>query len=228
MYPVLFSIGRFSVHAYGFFLAVGFVFGLLRVYYIAPKYNLDKDKVVDLCVYILLAGIVGSRLLYVLANLDKYTLKEAFAIWNGGLSFHGGIIVGIAVGIIYAKVRKLNFWTVLDILSPSVCIGYGFTRIGCFLNGCCFGIESSMPWAVKMSTPEGVCLCEPVQLYACAVSFLMFFILTKFEFKQKKPGYVFVWYLIFYGIYRFFIEFLRHHIAEDYIIFNISGGQVLS
>lgn len=228
MHSAIFTVGHFTVHAYGLFLAIGFIFGLLRVSKIAPKYGFDKDRVVDLCIYILIAGVVGSRTLYVLANLHEYTFKDALCIWNGGLSFHGGILFGVIVGIIYAKVRKMNFWTVLDILSPSVCIGYGFTRIGCFLNGCCYGIESHNPWAVKMMTDEGVKLCEPVQIYSCIISFVMFFVLCKFEFKKDKPGYVFTWYMILYGIYRFLIEFLRHHIASDYIIGFVSGGQILS
>lgn len=228
MYSELFSVGSLTVHAYGLFLAVGFVFGLLRVSRVAPKYGIDRNSATDLCIYILIAGIVGSRLLYVLANYKSYTLKDALSIWNGGLSFHGGIIFGIIAGIVYAKCKKMDFWNVLDILSPSVCIGYGFTRIGCFLNGCCYGIESHNPWAVKMITDHGTVMCEPVQLYACFISFLMFFILTAFEFRSEKSGYVFSVYMVLYGIYRFLIEFIRHHVPEDYILPHISGGQVLS
>ena len=228
MYPDLFHIGNLNVHAYGFFLAIGFIFGIFRMIKIAPKYNIEKNDVIDLGIYMLIAGIVGSRLLYVLTNLSSYTLGEAFCLWKGGLSFHGAIIAGLLVGYIYSKIKKIHILTLLDLICPSVCIGYGFTRIGCFLNGCCYGIDSSMPWACSMFTDHGITTCEPVQLYACAISFLMFFILTKFEFKKDKPGYVFTWYLILYGIYRYLIEFIRHHIASDYIFPYVTGGQLLS
>lgn len=226
MFPNLLHFGKFSVHAYGLCLAIGFLLGMLRMVKVSEKYGINKDYIYDLGIFILLAGVIGSRLLYVLCNIHEYTLKSAFSVWEGGLSFQGGIILGIIVGWIYAYFRKLNMWTVLDILCPSVCIGYAVTRIGCFLNGCCYGIESSMPWAVPMC--DSKVMCEPVQLYSCAISFLMFFLLTKFEFKSKKPGLVFNMYLIFYGVYRFFIEFIRHHIASDYLFWNLSGGQVMA
>ena len=228
MYPDIFHIGKLTVHAYGFFLAIGFMIGMFRMIKIAPKYNIEKNDIIDLGVCMLIAGIVGARLLYVLTNLSFYTTLEAFSLWKGGLSFHGAVLSGVLVGLIFSKIKKISFFTILDIVSPSVCIGYGFTRIGCFLNGCCYGIDSSAPWAVNMLTDHGITTCEPVQLYSCLISFLLFFILTKFEFKKDKPGYVFTWYLIFYGIYRYLIEFIRHHVASDYIIPYVTGGQVLS
>ena len=228
MYPDLFHIGSLTVHAYGFFLAIGFIFGIFRMVKIAPKYNIQKNDVIDLGIYMLIAGIVGARLLYVLTNISSYTFKEAFSLWKGGLSFHGAIVAGVLVGFIFSKIKKIHILTLFDLIVPSVCIGYGFTRIGCFLNGCCYGIDSSMPWACKMWTDHGVTTCEPVQLYACAISFLMFWALTKFEFKKDKPGYVFTWYLILYGIYRYLIEFIRHHVESDYILPYVSGGQLLS
>ncbi|MBQ7258190.1 MAG: prolipoprotein diacylglyceryl transferase [Abditibacteriota bacterium] len=228
MHADLFHIGNLTVHAYGFFLAIGFIVGMYRMIKIAPKYNIDKNTLIDLGIYFLIAGIVGSRLLYVLTNLSSYTLGEAFCLWKGGLSFHGAIVAGVLVGLIFSKIKKINFLTILDIVCPSVCIGYGFTRIGCFLNGCCYGIDSSMPWACNMLTDHGISPCEPVQLYACVISFIMFWTLTKFEFKKDKPGYVFTWYLIFYGFYRYLIEFIRHHVAGDYIFPYVTGGQLLS
>ena len=128
-------------------------------------------------IYILIAGIIGARLLYVLTNLSKYTLVNSLSIWKGGLSFQGSVVAGIIVAYFYAKSKKMNLWSVLDILCPSVCIGYAFTRIGCFLNGCCYGIESNFPWACKMITDDGIKLCEPVQLYSCVISFIIFYIL---------------------------------------------------
>ena len=228
MHSTLFEIFGLPVRSYGFFLAIGFLLGLWRMKKIAPKYEFSYNAITDLAIYSLIAGVLGSRLLYVLSNLSSYSFKDVFAFWNGGLSFHGGIIAGIITAYIFARKNKYNFFNVLDILVPSVCIGYAFTRIGCFLNGCCYGVPSHMPWAVKMLTPHGLEMCQPVQLYASFISIVMFFILRSLEFKNPIPGFVFTWYILLYGLYRFGIEYLRYHESSDYVFTNITGGQVLS
>lgn len=228
MYPILFTIFGFPVHSFGLMVAIGFGVGAWRMLKIAPRYNISSDRAFDFIFTSLIAGIIGSRLLYVIINHSDYTLKTMFQVWNGGLSFHGGLILGIIAGWIFAKIYKLNFLTLLDMLAPTVCIGYAFGRIGCFLNGCCYGIETTSCIGIPMQTDSGIIMAEPTQLYSVLAGITMFLILRKLEFTNKKVGFIFVNYILMYGLYRFIIEFFRYHMPKDYILKFITQGQFIS
>jgi phosphatidylglycerol:prolipoprotein diacylglycerol transferase len=210
MFPVLFSIGNFSVYAYGVFLALAFAIGVFGLARDARKKNLSEENLIDMSLWIMAAAVIGSRLLYILLELPYYLANplEVFAVRSGGLSFHGGLAGGIIAGLWYTRRHKMPQGVVADLVAPYLALGYGLVRIGCLLNGCCYGRKTDLPWALPAayldSTPR-----HPTQLYAFFAGLLIFAILL---YRKKRIGFngqLFLEFIIYYSIYRFLIEFLR-------------------
>ena len=229
MHSTLFTIFSIPIRAYGLMMVVGFTLGLVRAVRVAKKRQLNPDRVYDLALIVLLSGVIGSRLVYILLNLDTEKFSDFFAVWNGGLSFHGGVIFAVVAAFIYAKRTKLAFMTYADLLAPSAAIGYAFTRIGCFLNGCCYGCPTNLPWGVRFLedgtlTPPS----HPTQIYACIANLLIFFLLTRLEKQNRAPGYIFVSYLGLYGVYRFLVEYLRKGYSAQVWLLGLTQAQWVS
>jgi phosphatidylglycerol:prolipoprotein diacylglycerol transferase len=217
MYPVLFKIGPVSIHAYGFMIALAFLGGILISLYYAKKEGIRGEIILDLAIYIIFAGIVGARLLYVAAQWDLYkdNLLEIIMVQKGGLIFLGGFILAVLVVVWYAATKGIPLLKLLDVLGPGTALGYSIARIGCFLNGCCFGLPTKVPWAVVF--PPGALAhsyfpgepIHPTQLYSFASMLLAFIIVVMLYRHKKFDGYIFFWWIILYSIYRFLIEFMR-------------------
>lgn len=210
MYPVLFEVGGFSVYAYGAMLAVAFAVGVFGLTREGKKVGLPEEKLLDMTIWIMVAAIVGSRLLYILLELPRYLANPiaVFQLRSGGLSFHGGLIAGIAVGLWYAKRHKLPQGKVADLVAPFLMLGYGIVRIGCLLNGCCFGRPSSASWALPSAYIDQT-LRHPTQLYAFVASMIIFAILLWRKNKIRFHGQLFLEFIMLYSIYRFIIEHFR-------------------
>lgn len=215
MHPVLFHIGKLHVYSYGLMIAIGIVVGLFLARRQAVREGINPDKIVDIAFYILLAALIGSRLLFVLTNFGEYFADpiKILKIWEGGLVFYGGLIPAVAIGIWYIKRLGLPLWQVTDIFAPSVAIGHAFGRIGCFLAGCCYGMPSSLPWAVTFTdprslAPQGIPL-HPTQLYSSLGLFATFAFLIWLRKRKTFPGELLWSYILVYSIVRFFMEFLR-------------------
>lgn len=215
MYPTLFHIGGFAVHTYGVFIAIGFLFALSLAVREAGRVGEDPEKIVDLSLYILIAAIVGSRLLYVAINwrIFREDPLEVFRIWNGGLVFYGGLIVAFLVVMWYLKKHRLNVWKTADILAPSLALGQAIGRIGCFFAGCCYGKACHHWWCVTFTHPEslapkGVPL-HPTQLYSSFNAFLVFLVLIGLRRRKKFEGELCWIYILVYSITRSIIEFFR-------------------
>ena len=153
MYPVLFHFGNFKIYAYGFFVSLGFVVGLVFAAVNARKEEIPFERVVDLFFYSVSSAIVGSRVLFVLINFDSYreNLLQIFRIWEGGLVFYGGLTLAAGVSIGYMRWHQLPIWKLADLFSPPIALGLFLGRIGCFLAGCCYGKETSLPggWSLR-------------------------------------------------------------------------------
>lgn len=210
MYPVLFSIGGFSVFAYGVFLAIAFAVGVYGLTREAKRVNLPEEKFLDMSIWIMVAAIVGARLLYILIELPTYLAAPLtiFSVRSGGLSFHGGLIAGIIVGLGYTRRHHLPQGKVADLVAPYLALGYAIVRIGCLLNGCCFGRQTAVPWALPAayldSTPR-----HPTQLYAFVAGLLIFVILMWRRNKIHFHGQLFLEFIMLYSIYRFVVEQFR-------------------
>lgn len=236
MHPVLIKLGPFTIHTYGFLVAMGFLIGIAFAIKHAKEYNIPKDTIVDIGFYILFSAIVGSRLFFVLIKLD-YFIKNPisiFKIWEGGLVFYGGVLVAVPVAVWYAKKHSLNVLKIADIFAPSIAIGHSIGRLGCFSAGCCYGKESnSIPWAVVFNDPHsiapiGVPL-HPTQIYESIGEFLNFVILFFFLRKKKSfDGQLLLTYLILYSMLRFIVEFFRGDADRGMIVSGLSIPQGIS
>lgn len=210
MYPVLFRIGNFSIFSYGVLLALAFAVGAFGLSREGKKAGLPEDKLLDMTMWILVAAIVGSRLLYILIELPTYLADplSIFHVRSGGLSFHGGLIAGIATGLWYTRRHRLPQGKVADMVAPYLALGYAIVRIGCLLNGCCFGRPSTLPWALPSAYVDTT-LRHPTQLYAFLAGLLIFAVLRWRRGKTRFHGQLFLEFIMLYSVYRFIVEHFR-------------------
>lgn len=210
MRPILFQIWRIPVFSYGFLLACAFVIGTVLGVREARRRGINPDKVIDLALYVCIAGIIGSRVLFVLLDIPTY-FQDPIKIINlrdGGLSFQGGLASAILIGIWFCRREKINPWVMADIAAPLIPLGYALVRIGCLLNGCCYGLPTDLPWALAARAGDQT-LRHPTQLYAAVLSLVIFAILVRLRNHRKFPGYLMFLYVGLYSISRFIVEIFR-------------------
>jgi len=217
MYPILFQFGNFHIYAYGFFIVVGFAVATVLAFLKIRKSNIriSLEHATDLLFYTILSAFLGSRILFVLINFDTYRQHplQIFKIWEGGLVFYGGLIPAAMVAFGYMKWRRLPVWKLADLISPLIALGLSFGRIGCFFAGCCYGRETSLPWAIVFKNPDSLARLNvplhPTQLYDAANGLAIFFFLNWLSRKKTFDGQIFWLFLFLYSITRFFIEIFR-------------------
>lgn len=243
MHPVLIKLGLFNIYSFGFMLAVSFLVGIYIASRRARRFGVDPQHVLDLSVYIIIAGVIGSRLLYVVFHLEEYhNLLDIFALWQGGATLYGGFLLAIFASYVFTKKRGLDYLLITDIIAPSLAFGIMLTRIGCFLSGCCFGKPTNAPWGVvfppesaagayarRLSEVPGQALhLHPTQLYASFFGFVTLVILLASEPKLKKRGATFGALLILYGIFRFTLDFFRYYETNMIVFGGLTLNQVIS
>lgn len=235
MYPVLFKLGPFAVHAYGFMLAVGFLVGIFIIIHFAKKENIREEHVLELSIYGIIAAIVGSRLMYVIGEWQQYkeNLLEIFMVQKGGLAFLGGLLLGFLVVGIAARRRGIPFLKLMDVCAPGASVGYAIARVGCFLNGCCFGHPAEVPWGVRFPFGSlahahyGSAAIHPTQIYALLALLAIFIIVVMLWRKKSYDGQIFIWWLCLYAVYRFNVEFFRYCPDEFYWL-GLNPGQIIA
>jgi phosphatidylglycerol:prolipoprotein diacylglycerol transferase len=152
MLPTLFKIGPIPIHSYGLMMAIGFLTALYLARRDAPRFGLDPDRLSDMAFWLLLLGLSGTRVLYIIMFRHEFSWTqpvEWIAIWKGGLVFQGAIPPALAVLYYYARRYNMGFWNLLDVVAPYAALGHAIGRIGCFLNGCCYGQRTDLPWGVS-------------------------------------------------------------------------------
>ena len=217
MHPILFQFGSITIYAYGFFIVLGFVTAVVLAGLKIRKSNIgiSFENIVDLFFYTVLSAFIGARLLFVLINFDAYRQHpmQIFKIWEGGLVFYGGLILAVIVSFGYLRWRRLPIWKLADLISPLIALGLSFGRMGCFLAGCCYGSETSLPWAVVFKNPDSSARLNvplhPTQLYDAVNGLALFFFLNWMEKRKSFEGQIFWLFLFLYSVTRFFIEFYR-------------------
>ncbi|MHB0912261.1 MAG: prolipoprotein diacylglyceryl transferase [Armatimonadota bacterium] len=219
MYSTLFHIGPVPIRSYGLMLCIALVLGVIRTARAAKKTAVRPEQVADIGIWCVLAGVVGAHLVSIVLSLPNYNPWE-----DGvrGLSFHGGLAGGLIAALIYTRKNKLSFLAVADLLSPALALGYAIVRIGCFLNGCCYGVPTNLPWGVSFGDVSR----HPTQIYAFAINLGIFAILTRIRPTYK--GRVFGWYLLMYSVYRFDIEFLRKGATAEVLALGLTEAQWVS
>lgn len=207
-------MGHFIVHSYGAMLMLGFIGGIYTATRLGIRRRIPAERIMDLGLLVLVAAIIGARLAYILIDRSTHAetiinVKEILANGLGGLSFYGGLIGGVLVSIVYVRVTKVNFWRLGDALAPGLALGYGITRIGCFLNGCCYGKPCALPWAMKFPGLPGPV--HPTQLYASLMGFAMFGILLWLSRGNslRRAGRLLMVFLMMEGVERIVMEIFR-------------------
>lgn len=282
-------LGHLDLPAYFVMLSLSFIVGALMTRREAPRLGLDRERVLDLDIYIVIAAIVGARLLHVIADghfhdyvnlcVDNFKVRATeakvsfcnassecgwdyvcnvaahtchpprdcfavFEVWRGGLTFYGGFILATGFGLYFARKHRMGVWKVADLCAPWIAFGLALTRVGCFLNGCCFGKVSSAPWAVSfpVGSPswqaqhdahliaDGAAALpvHPTQIYLALLNFATFLILYLAVKPRKRfDGQVFAWLLILKGVFRSFVEIWRDDDRGVFFGF-LSTSQIIS
>jgi phosphatidylglycerol---prolipoprotein diacylglyceryl transferase len=296
MKPVLFDfgfslplLGPVNFPAYFTMLTLSFAIGMWMTWREAPRLGMDRERVLDLDLWLVVWAVIGARLLHVIADghfqeyvdlcVDNFKVKATEArvlkcfsdaqcgfeyvcnmatntchpprdclavlkVWRGGLAYYGGFIFAAGFGLYYARKHKLGMWKMADLAAPWIALGLALTRIGCFLNGCCFGKLCDLPWGVHF--PHGSAVHEaqveahaisagasalpvhPTQLYLAGLNLLTFFLLYVFFRRRKRfDGTLFAWLLICKGVFRSLVEIWRDD--DRGVLFGwLSTSQLLS
>lgn len=240
--PIVFDIGGFALHYYGVIMFIAIVFALFVICFVARRYHKDVDTEVllDVLPFVILAAILGARVYYVIMDFSYYSehLQEIPAIWNGGMSIHGGILGGIISGFAIAKVKKISFLKYADVVSYGLILGQAIGRFGNYFNCEAFGKPCSIP-LLKLFIPlshrpdgfEHFEYFHPTFLYESIwdlfVFFVLFFVVRRIVTSNNLAnGTIFCSYLILYSIGRFFIEWCRLDSVKD--LFGLPIAQIVS
>ena len=228
MHPILFQIGSYEVPSYGVALTLAFALGIWVARRRAAALGIDEDRVLDVCMLILVTSIIGARLLWVATHVDQF--QPPHGAWSDALNpFRGGSYVGFAGlsvlgGAVLATFSALAFlrWRGMpvlktaDVLAPSVALGEGITRIGCLLNGCCFGLPCTAWYCLRFpgGAPADVAFhseaVHATQLYSSAAGFGFFVLLSLLLRRPPFDGAVFGAFLVLEGIERLLLDLVRH------------------
>ncbi len=247
MHPTLFKIGPITLHSYGLMITIAFIVAIWLAARRARAAKLGDHFALDISFILIIVSLASARLTYVVLHWDEFAeypldiispVQHTGTIGIAGLVLLGGVIGGIIATIIYVRVKKLPLFLVLDVLVPSLAIGIAVGRIGCFLNGCCFGMPTDLPWgcvfpresfagSVYPHTPI-----HPTQLYAMGLMILIFVGLLYFDRRPHPQGQTFALFLIAYGVARFWVEGLRWYEPEMIVgvvgPIRVTGSRVVS
>lgn len=215
MYPDIVSIGPLTIHTYGLFVALGFASAILLTVWLGSGEGVPPQRVMDIAFMGIVWAIIGSRVFYVLLNLEYYRQHplDMFKLWQGGLVFSGGLVVAVLALIWYLKRRRMPVLSTADLMAPGLALGQGIGRIGCFFAGCCYGRPSDIPWAVVFTHPNSLAPLytpiHPTQAYAALGGIVLFGILMILRKRRAFHGQVFIWYLILHSTLRLLEERFR-------------------
>jgi phosphatidylglycerol---prolipoprotein diacylglyceryl transferase len=235
MHPTIVEIGPLALHSYGFLLAVSFFAGIWLAARRAPRRGLSVEMVYDTSLVIVFAAILGARLMYVLFHREEIrSFIDVIAVWRGGLTMYGGVIAAMISAWLYLRRRETPFLRMADVMAPSLGFGLMLTRIGCFLNGCCYGKPTDMPWGLALPAETfggrlfGESPLHPTQLYSSLEGLGILILLLLYDRRPRREGQVFALYLVLSGIGRFTLDFFRYYEANVYVAGPLTVNQLIS
>jgi phosphatidylglycerol:prolipoprotein diacylglycerol transferase len=232
MRQVLYTIpifGGLSIFGYGAMLVLAFLSSTWLAWWRARREGLDPEVIMDMAFWVFLLGMVGARLFYCIEywGTEIKNIWEVLQYWKGGIVFYGGLIGSVLAFFVYRRAHPFPLRPYMDVLAPSIAIGIMFGRLGCFLNGCCFGRICQLPWAVSFPRlsppwwhhyrflgliPESAArslAIHPTQIYFAIDGLLLLLLLSAFYPLRRRDGEVMGLLMVTYPISRFLIEFLR-------------------
>ena len=226
--PILLKLGPLEVRYYGLAYVLGFLFVYFVLNYLSKKnkFPLSKDELLDFLSYLIIGILIFARLFYVLfynfSYYSSYPLK-IFSIWEGGLSFHGGLIGAILVTVWYCRKNKIDFYDLADYVVIPLGIGLFLGRIGNFINGELYGRITDVSWAVKFQGVDG--FRHPSQLYEAGKNLMIFFVQWSIKDKSLPKGFRFWLFVVMYSSMRFAVEFFREPDYQIGFIYGLTLGQ---
>jgi len=225
MHPIICKLGPLTIYSYGLMLALAFAATVFLLSREAKNQGVNQELIFNLSFIILISGIIGARLLYVLSNLGFYLENpgEIFMLTHGGLSWFGGLILGTFVCMVYLKRKKQKIYKIFDMFAPYLALAQAIGRVGCFLNGCCFGKES-LRFGLYFPIHNKILI--PTQLYSSLALLLIYIILRMKQSREHSRGEIFYFYIFLYSLWRFFIEFFRND--SQIFIYGLTLFQVIS
>ena len=237
MYPELFSIGPITIYSYGVLLAASYLLGLWLAMRRAKQWGLDPTRVLDLGIYIIIAALIGAKLLLLIVDFDQFSSspQDLLSLARSGGVFYGGLILAVVVAFWYIAHHRLPFWTTCDVFAPGIALGHVTGRLGCLAAGCCYGKPADVAWAItftnplaaaNVGTPLGIPL-HPTQIYEAGAELLILVILLATERHGRRfPGRTFWLYMLLYAISRYVVEIYRGDPRGE--LFGISTSQFIS
>ena len=242
MYPELFRIGNFPVNTYGVLLALAFLAALLVAARLGARDGLPRDRLFDLGLWLLLAAIVGSKVLLLVVEPEyraaPLRLLSLDFLRSGGV-FYGGFLGAVLTAYVLVRRYRLPWWRTADAFAPGIALGQAIGRQGCFAAGCCWGKPTTLPWGVRFSElgqqVTGVPIdahLHPTQLYESFAAFLFFALLIWLHRRKTFHGQIILAYGVLYGATRFIIEFFRDDPRGDILgltsLTHLSTSQLIS
>jgi phosphatidylglycerol:prolipoprotein diacylglycerol transferase len=228
MHPILLKAGKINIYSWGLMLAIALIAAFLGIGRLAAREGYEKEIVWDLVIIMAVSGILGARLTYILLYEREVFLSNPLSFISlssgglGGLVWYGALAGGFISFVLYIWKKGLPFWQVSDIFAPFLALGYAIGRIGCFLNGCCYGKVTESVFGVVFPYVDEFAR-HPTQLYSSALNLLLFIFLLWYYPRRKFEGQLLLFYLMGYAVYRFLVEFFRDNLVM-YGIFSM--GQV--
>lgn len=210
-------------------IALAFLAGLWTATLRARRENISAERIADVTLWVMAGSVIGARFVYVTTywkeEFANQPFREVFMVQHGGLVYYGGFLGATLAGTIFILWKKMPFWKTADVFAPSIALGSVFGRIGCLLNGCCYGRKCDLPWAITFTNPQAhefsdtplnVPL-QPTQIYDALLNLILYLALA-WRFRRKKfDGEIFALYLAGYAICRFIVEFFRGDYPPDHI-----------
>jgi phosphatidylglycerol---prolipoprotein diacylglyceryl transferase len=230
VHAIAFYFGGLPIRWYGVMMASAFLVGLWTATRRARSVNVAGETIADVTMWLMAGSIIGARLVYVTTYWNQefanQPFSELFMVQHGGLVYYGGLIGATIAGIGYLAWKRLPVWKIADILAPSIALGSVFGRIGCLLNGCCYGRPCDLPWAIHFPADHethgaGV---HPTQIYDALLNLILYLALAWWFRRRKFDGQIFALYFIGYAICRSIAEIFR----GDYPADHIHGGLLTS
>ena len=233
MFPELFHLGPITIYTYGVLLAASYLLGLRLAMWRATRAGLDANRVLDLGIYIIIAALIGAKLLLVVTDFDEFKRDPSaiLSLARSGGVFYGGLILAVAAAFWYIAKHRLPFWKTCDVFAPGIALGHVTGRLGCLAAGCCYGRPTTVAWAItftnplaraNVGTPLGIPL-HPTQLYESAAELLILIVLLWTERKGRPfAGRTFWLYMLLYAVSRYIIEIYRGDPRGSVGIFSTS------
>lgn len=216
MHKVLFDIGGFPVYSYGVMLIIAFFVGVAIARARAAQYGLKPEQIWDVSFWVLVSGVLGARIVFILQELPYYlkNLDQLFSLRFDGLTSYGGLLGGLIAFLVWSRVAKVPTLRLLDCVAPSVFIGHAIGRVGCLLNGCCYGGQCDLPWGIHVQDDHGHSLpglYHPAQIYDSFFNLVGFAVAMLIARRGLKSGQMMSLFLTLHGLARVIYEFWRYN-----------------